>query len=637
MDFNNRRIFVSGGNGVIGNVLVEQLHQQGARLLVGDLKPRPAHWPADIQYWQGDLNYIRPEELDEFDPEYFFHLAATFERSTETYGFWHENYQHNVRLSNHLMSLLKDSPSLKKVIFASSYLIYDKQLYCFDKPAEKPYSLKETDPVSPRNLTGSAKLNHEIELQFLDEFRRKQFNTVSARIYRSYGRNSRDIISRWIRALLKGETITLFRKEGIFDYVFADDVAKGLILLAQHEQATGIYNLGSGNARRVEEIVAVLKQHFPGLQYEEAASDIPFEASQANTDKLFNETGWRPQTQVETAIPQMIEYEQNRVGEFNDELPSFSVLVTSISKKIPLLNAVKKACDKLGGNIRLIGGDVNSEALGKYFVDEFFLMPRLDEWSKDALLEYCKSKSIRLIIPTRDGELMYWAEMKTALQEAGIHILGSEPGGVNCCLDKLLFYTELIKKDIPAIATAERINDIQSPTYVVKERFGAGSLSIGLNLDKAAATAHAQQLTHPIFQPFIKGKEYSVDMYVAANGNISGSVCRTRDMVVNGESQVTTTCTNEGAAAVCAQVARQLQLTGHLVFQLLEDETGGIHVIECNCRFGGASSLSIAAGLDSFYRALLEATGNNLDNVPFTPSKKIIKQVRYPADRYITG
>lgn len=637
MDFKNRRIFVSGGNGVIGNVLVEQLHQQGARLLVGDLKPRPAHWPIDIQYWQGDLNYIRREELEEFDAEYFFHLAATFERSTETYGFWYENYQHNVRLSNHLMSLLKDSPSLKKVIFASSYLIYDKQLYCFDKPAEKPYSLKETDPVSPRNLTGSAKLNHEIELQFLDEFRRDQFKTVSARIYRSYGRNSRDIISRWIRSLLKGETITLFRKEGIFDYVFADDVAKGLILLAQHEQATGIYNLGSGNARRVEEIVDVLKQRFPNLQYEEAASDIPFEASQADTGKLFNETGWRPQTQVETAIPLMIEYEKNRVGGFNDELPSFSVLVTSISRKIPLLHAVKKACDKLGGNTRLIGGDANGEALGKYFVDEFFLMPRLDELDEKTLLAYCQSKNIKLVIPTRDGELEYWAKMKSGLKKEGIHVLVSETAGVNLCLDKLLFYTELVRKTISAIATAENINDIQAPAFVVKERFGAGSISIGLNLDKAAATVHAQQLTQPIFQPFIKGKEYCVDMYVAANGTVKGAVCRTRDMVVNGESQITTTCTHAAAEKICTQIAQEMKLTGHLVFQLLEDETGGMQVIECNCRFGGASSLSIEAGLDSFYWALLEATGNNLDNVPFTPSKKIIKQVRYPADRYITG
>jgi carbamoyl-phosphate synthase large subunit len=57
------------------------------------------------------------------------HLAATFERSAESYEFWEENFRHNVRLSHHLMSLAKDAPSVKRVVFASSYLIYDPSLY----------------------------------------------------------------------------------------------------------------------------------------------------------------------------------------------------------------------------------------------------------------------------------------------------------------------------------------------------------------------------------------------------------------------------------------------------------------------------------------------------------------------------
>jgi carbamoyl-phosphate synthase large subunit len=123
--FKDRKVFISGGNGVIGNCLVRMLHEQGAILFVGDLKPRPADWPADIYYREGDLNYISSDELLNFGPEYYFHLAATFERSVETYEFWQENFHHNIRLSNHLMTCLKDCPNLLKVIFASSYLIYN--------------------------------------------------------------------------------------------------------------------------------------------------------------------------------------------------------------------------------------------------------------------------------------------------------------------------------------------------------------------------------------------------------------------------------------------------------------------------------------------------------------------------------
>ena len=113
-----KRVFVSGGNGVIGKALIELLHKNGAILFVGDLKPRPLHWPPEIKYRQGDLNYITKQELENFAPEYFFHLAATFERSVETYDFWYENHAHNIQLGAHLMTLFKDSPTLKKLSIA---------------------------------------------------------------------------------------------------------------------------------------------------------------------------------------------------------------------------------------------------------------------------------------------------------------------------------------------------------------------------------------------------------------------------------------------------------------------------------------------------------------------------------------
>src|SRR5687768_16701421 len=137
--FKNKKVFISGGNGVIGNCMVKRLHEAGAILLVGDLKPRPKDWPQEIQYRQGDLNGISKAELINFSPQYYFHLAATFERSTESYEFWHENFHHNFKLSNYLMTCLKDCSELQKVIFASSYLIYNPTLYQFDEPRDKPF------------------------------------------------------------------------------------------------------------------------------------------------------------------------------------------------------------------------------------------------------------------------------------------------------------------------------------------------------------------------------------------------------------------------------------------------------------------------------------------------------------------
>jgi carbamoyl-phosphate synthase large subunit len=360
-----KRVFVSGGNGVIGNALVDRLYLQGAVILVGDLKPRPAHWSQKILYRQGDLNYITRSELDTFEPEYFFHLAATFERSKETYEFWDENRWHNVRLSTHLMSILKESRSLKKVIFASSYLVYDKKLYTFDSPAREAIALKESDPISPRNLTGAAKLNHEVELRFIEEFRKNQYSVVSARIFRSYGRYSRDIIARWVRALLSNEEIVVYRKEGLFDYVFAEDVAEGLLQLANSPEASGIVNLGRGRARRVSDVVAVLRQHFPTMKYREEEQDIPYEASEADMSRFTQMTGWKPTQDIETTIPKMIEYERQSPKHDQSGIPAFNVLVSSISTKVPMLKAIKHAVKKIGSETMIIGGDAKSDTLDR--------------------------------------------------------------------------------------------------------------------------------------------------------------------------------------------------------------------------------------------------------------------------------
>ena len=627
-----KRVFVSGGNGVIGGYLVNMLNEQGATILVGDLKPRPLDWSANIQYRQGDLNYITKEELDNFNPEYFIHLAATFERSTETYEFWEENYRHNVNLSHHLMTLLKDSKDLKKVIYASSYLIYDPKLYSFDKPAENGYSLKENDPIYPRNLTGVAKLSHEIELRFLQEFNPDTYQTVSARIYRSYGKNSRDIVSRWVRSLLKNETLTVYKKEGIFDYIYAEDIAEGLIRLAAEPTSQGIYNLGTGNGRKVEELLAVLKSHFPNLKYTEVESPIDYEASQANMDYTFKTIGWIPQQQIETVIPKIIEYEKNKQNT-SDKNENIGVLVTSISKKIGLLKAVKRACQKFGLSINLYGGDVNNNSIGRYFVDSFWEMPLIDDLNADKIISFCKKNNIKLIIPSRDGELAFFASIKDQLLENGISVMVSNSTAIETCIDKLVFYETLSKLNIPAIETSTNINSLKNVNaYVVKEQYGAGSLSIGLNLNKEQALNHAKTLKQPIFQPFVTGKEVSIDVYIDKKGKAKGVILRTRDLIVNGESQITTTIENSELEKLAVELVEKLKLTGHIVLQAIVDEYKKIHFIECNSRFGGASTLSVYCGLDSFYWALLEATGNDIVEYPFFKSKSQKSQIRFPED-----
>jgi carbamoyl-phosphate synthase large subunit len=621
----NKRVFVSGGAGVIGTALVELLLQEGADVFVGDLKPCPKEWLGKVKYRQGDLNEIKAEELLDFDPHLFFHLAATFERSEETYAFFAENFHHNIQLSHHLINCLKAAPSLQKVIFASSYLIYDPHLYQFDY-VHPPVVLAENASIYPRNICGAAKLFHEIELRFLDHFLSEKVSFACARIFRVYGRLSQDIISRWVRKALLNETLSVYRPEGRFDYIFADDAAEGLFRLAL-ANFSGVVNLGSGHAHSVKAVLDLLKQHFPDLKWDEGESNIPIEASQADMQLFQQITGWMPTHTIEKAIPKLIQFEKERLHHA-PENRDFSVLVTSVSKKIPLLEVLRKATDKLGAFNYIHGSDCNHECIAQYAVDVFWQCPKLDELKIEEVIAFCKSQHVKAIIPTRNADLEFYAQHLAHLRQSGIGVMVSSSATIAQCLDKKSFALSAL----PIIPTYLSLDEFEASSYVVKERYGAGSINIGLNLSKTEALAFAQTLEHPIFQPFIKGVEWSVDVYRSRHGKVMGCVARQRNVVVQGESQVTTTAVYPALENLGEKAADALNLYGHAVLQIIEDEEGRFHIIECNPRFGGASTASVAVGLDSFYWFLLECLNQDIEEYPFMRSPKEIRQVRYPAD-----
>ncbi len=321
-------------------------------------------------------------------------------------------------------------------------------------------------------------------------------------------------------------------------------------------------------------------------------------------------------------------------GEHNYLNRSRNILVTSIGNKVPMLKTIKTAAIRAGIKDALLwGGDMQAECIGQYFVDEFWKMPPLVELNGEALEKFCVENHIGYIIPSRDGELLFFARYKKRLAALGIEIMVSNDEPIEICLDKLLFYNHLQTIDFPVIPTCDesQIKTIEGEgnTYVVKERYGAGSRLLGINLSREEARRHGKLLADPVFQPFIAGKEYSVDFYVQRNGKAKGAIVRSRDYVVNGESQITMSKKMPELEQMCLDLAKQLGITGHALVQAIVDEEEKIHIVECNCRFGGASTLSVAMGLDSFYWFFMESQGNDLEQIPFVRSAGEKKQVRY--------
>jgi carbamoyl-phosphate synthase large subunit len=308
------------------------------------------------------------------------------------------------------------------------------------------------------------------------------------------------------------------------------------------------------------------------------------------------------------------------------------VLLSSASRKIPLLRAMERAALCVDANSEVVAGDIDPNVLASHAAKNFWLMPRAIGENVVAIIDGCRERGINVILPTRDGELNFWARNAEAFLAAGIHVIVSSSKAVQRCIDKLEFSEFGQREGLPFIPSALDIAAFASPRFVVKERFGAGSVGVSLNVDRAQAVAAAARMVCPIFQPFIEGLEFSVDAWLDRSSKVKGLILRRRDNVLNGESQVTTTRRDAEIESRAAMVLERLGLCGPVVLQILVDKQRQLHVIECNARFGGASTASIAAGLDSLFWSLMEAAGRNLSDYPFQRVPGEVRQVRVPSD-----
>ena len=127
-------------------------------------------------------------------------------------------------------------------------------------------------------------------------------------------------------------------------------------------------------------------------------------------------------------------------------------------------------------------------------------------------------------------------------EEHSIKVIISDIDGIKLTLDKLSFSNHGIINKLKIIKSSKSISDIKSEYYVVKERFGAGSLSMGLKLKYEEAIEHSRKLKNPIFQEYVEGQEFSFDAWLdSTQHKVKGYSLRFRDVVKDGESQITTT------------------------------------------------------------------------------------------------
>ena len=306
------RALVTGASGFVGTYLVERLRTEGHEVI-------PAGGP---QEQSGDLLPLDLTDIqtvnaafDVAQPDVVFHLAAQafVPRAIEAPA---ETYAANVFGTANVLQALRDARQRFdrpiRLLYVSSAEVYGQQ------PAQV-MPLAETTATNPVNPYAASKA--AAEALVLGESRAFHIDAVISRAFNHIGpgQSDRFVVPSFAAQLARiaggGEPVLhVGNLQAKRDFLDVRDVVNAYVALVKHGRSGEIYNVCSGTAVAVREVLAELIRiaHVPVEVREDPARMRPVDVPLVYGDnrKLCGETGWAPAIPLRRSLQDVYERAQ---------------------------------------------------------------------------------------------------------------------------------------------------------------------------------------------------------------------------------------------------------------------------------------------------------------------------------------
>lgn len=324
-DFAGERILVVGGAGFVGSNLVRRLLEADpAEVIVVDnlLSAERFNVPADprVTFVESSINDDDVLAGLPDDLAYAFHLA-TYHGNQSSIADPLADHEHNTLTTLKLCERLKDVGGLRRVVYAGAgCTVAEKTFDDVDATDEDaPVSLWLDSPYQISKVVGEFYGNYY--------FMRHGLPFVKARFQNVYGPGEvlgagqwrgtvntvwRNVVPTFVWRALHGMPLEL-DNGGVAtrDFIYVEDIARGLIACALRGEPGGVYNLASG----VETSIAALAEMIAEL----VDGDVDIEAAPArewdrsgkrygSTDKAEREIGFRAEVGLREGLARTIEW-----------------------------------------------------------------------------------------------------------------------------------------------------------------------------------------------------------------------------------------------------------------------------------------------------------------------------------------
>ena len=277
------------------------------------------------------------------------------------------------------------------------------------------------------------------------------------------------------------------------------------------------------------------------------------------------------------------------------------ILFTAIGRRVELIQSFRESSLLLGTNIKIYGADMSYTAPALSYCDytRIVVSMKSDKYI-DNLLSICEEELIDLLIPTIDTDLLLLSKNKDRFESIGTRVMVSDLDKIAICRDKrntAKFFTEC------GLQTPVPVDDYEKydgpfPAFL-KPKDGSSSINAYRINDKEQLATYVHQVPDYIIQPFVEGKEYTIDVFCDWNGNLVTIVPRERIQVRSGEVLKTQIFMDEKMINEAKIICDSFKPCGPITIQLIRDKNDSDWFIEINPRFGGGAPLSMKAGARS--------------------------------------
>jgi carbamoyl-phosphate synthase large subunit len=282
----------------------------------------------------------------------------------------------------------------------------------------------------------------------------------------------------------------------------------------------------------------------------------------------------------------------------------FNVLISSAGRRVGLAGILRETLGDLGLSGRILAVDASRLAAALHAVDRAWLVPRCDDPRFiPRVLEICREQGVRLVVPTIDTELPFYASRRSEFLSHGITVAVSSPEVIAVSNDKVIAHAWLAERGFPTVRQGSPDEVIAAGSVawpcplIVKPRAGSASKGVrrienGRELEELAGR------TDYVVQTIAPGEEYTIDVLVDRRGQCLCAVPRKRLEVRGGEVSKAVTRRHGELIDLATRLAESLPgAYGVLNIQVFwDEETRSANVIEINARVGGGFPLTWQAG-----------------------------------------